>query len=41
MGNYNMEELHQMTVDMLEKRGVTIEDIGEIVMLLQKATILN
>ncbi|NLV88645.1 MAG: phosphatidylglycerophosphatase A [Tissierellia bacterium] len=37
MGNYNMEELHQMTVDMLEKRGVTIEDIGEIVMLLQKS----
>lgn len=30
-----MEELHIMTVEMLERRGVTIRDIGEIVMFLQ------
>ncbi len=36
MGKYNMEELHQMTIDMLERRGVTLEDIAEIVLLLQK-----
>lgn len=30
-----MEELHIMTIEMLESRGVTIRDIGEIVMLLQ------
>lgn len=36
MGEYNREELHQMTIEMLERRGVTLEDIGEIVMLLQK-----
>src|SRR5690554_5669162 len=36
MGEYNKEELHQMTIDMLEKRGVTLEDIGEIVLMLQK-----
>ncbi len=35
MAKYNMEELHKMTIDMLKRRGVTLEDIGEIVMLLQ------
>lgn len=35
MRKYNMEELHIMTIEMLESRGVTIRDIGEIVMLLQ------
>lgn len=33
---YNMEELHKMTIDMLEKRGVSLEDIAELVMILQK-----
>lgn len=32
---YNMEELHTMTIDMLERRGVKIRDIAEIVMFLQ------
>lgn len=32
---YNMKELHVITVEMLERRGVTLEDIGEIVMILQ------
>ncbi len=32
---YNMEELHVMTIEMLERRGVKLEDIGEIVMILQ------
>ncbi len=32
---YNMEELHTMTLDMLERRGVKIRDIAEIVMFLQ------
>lgn len=36
MGKYNMEELHFMTIEMLEKRGVTLEDIAEIVLVLQK-----
>lgn len=35
MGKYNMEELHEMTIAMLERRGVTLEDIGEIVLFLQ------
>ena len=35
MGKYNMEELHEMTIAMLERRGVTLEDIGELVLLLQ------
>lgn len=33
---YNMEELTSMTVEMLERRGVVLEDIAEIVMFLQK-----
>lgn len=33
---YDMEELYRMTVEILEKRGVKLEDIGEIVMVLQK-----
>lgn len=36
MGKYNMEELHFMTIEMLEKRGVTLEDIADIVLVLQK-----
>lgn len=32
---YNMDELHIMTIEMLERRGVTLEDIGKIVMFLQ------
>ncbi|CAK7067484.1 phosphatidylglycerophosphatase A [Tissierella carlieri] len=35
MGKYNMEELHEMTIEMLERRGVTLEDIGELVLFLQ------
>lgn len=31
-----MEELHIMTIEMLGRRGVTLEDIGEIVLILQK-----
>lgn len=33
---YNMEELHTMTISMLERRGVILKDIGELVMILQK-----
>lgn len=36
MGRYNMEELNKMTIEMLEKRGVKLEDIGEIVLHLQE-----
>ncbi|HEY8362260.1 MAG TPA: phosphatidylglycerophosphatase A [Tissierellaceae bacterium] len=36
MQKYNAQELHQMTIDMLERRGVTLKDIAEIVMILQK-----
>ena len=32
---YNMKELHEMTLDMLEGRGVKVRDIAEIVMILQ------
>lgn len=32
---YNMDELHVMTIEMLERRGVGLEDIAEIVMTLQ------
>ena len=32
---YNMEELHVMTIKMLEGRGVVLEDIGKLVMTLQ------
>lgn len=32
---YNMDELHIMAIEMLEKRGVKLEDIGKIVMFLQ------
>lgn len=34
---YNMEELHIMTIEMLERRGVTLEDIAKIVMFLQSS----
>jgi phosphatidylglycerophosphatase A len=33
---YDMDELYRMTVETLEKRGVRLEDIAEIVMVLQK-----
>ena len=36
MGKYNMEELNRMTIEMLERRGVKLEDIGELVLSLQK-----
>lgn len=36
MKRYNMEELNKMTIEMLERRGVTVEDIGRLVMDLQK-----
>ena len=36
MAKYNMEELNMITIKMLEKRGVKIEDIAEIVLHLQK-----
>lgn len=35
MYNYNMKELKKTAIEMLEKRGVTLEDIGELVMELQ------
>lgn len=33
---YDMEELYRMTVETLERRGVRLTDIAEIVMVLQK-----
>lgn len=36
MKRYNMDELNKMTIEMLERRGVTVEDIGRLVMDLQK-----
>lgn len=33
---YNMQELHQMTVETLSKRGVELESIVDIVMVLQE-----
>ena len=36
MGKYNMDELNEMTIEMLEKRGVKLEDIGKIVLHLQE-----
>lgn len=35
MANYNMKELKAIAIEMLEKRGVNLEDIGELVMELQ------
>lgn len=35
MGKYNMDELHIMTIEILERRGVKLEDIGELVLILQ------
>lgn len=32
---YKMEEMHAMTIAMLERRGVALKDIGELVMALQ------
>ncbi len=34
--NYNMEELQTIAIEMLERRGVTLSDIADIVMILQK-----
>lgn len=36
MVKYNMEELHMETIQMLERRGVKLEDIGELVLILQE-----
>lgn len=36
MGKYNMEELNKIAIQMLKDRGVELEDIGELVMFLQK-----
>lgn len=36
MAKYNMRELKKNAIDMLNRRGVTIEDIGELVYNLQK-----
>lgn len=36
MKKYNMEELTEMTIEMLESRGVKLSDIGELVMFLQE-----
>lgn len=36
MYNYNMEEMKIMAIDMLKRRGVELEDIAELVMILQK-----
>lgn len=37
MKRYNMEELNTMTIEMLERRGVTVEDIAKLVLELQKS----
>lgn len=36
MKKYNMEEMTEMTIEMLNRRGVELEDIGDLVMELQK-----
>ena len=36
MSKYSMKELSRITVEMLERRGVTLEDIGTIVLHLQR-----
>jgi len=36
MKEYNMKDLKNVAIDMLERRGVTIKDIGELVYMLQK-----
>jgi len=33
---YNTDELHKMTIETLERRGVTLESIADIVMILQE-----
>jgi phosphatidylglycerophosphatase A len=33
---YNTDELHKMTIETLERRGVTLDSIADIVMILQK-----
>ncbi|WP_242694079.1 phosphatidylglycerophosphatase A family protein [Proteiniclasticum aestuarii] len=34
--DYNMEELQKMTIETLERRGVTLSDIADIVLILQQ-----
>lgn len=36
MSDYTMEDLHRIAIEMLEGRGVDIEDIADLVMTLQK-----
>lgn len=36
MSKYNMEELTKEAIEMLNRRGVELEDIGELVLFLQK-----
>lgn len=36
MSQYNMEELTREAIEMLNRRGVELEDIGELVLFLQK-----
>ncbi len=36
MSKYNMEELTKVSIEMLNRRGVELEDIGELVLFLQK-----
>ncbi len=36
MSKYNMEELTREAIEMLNRRGVELEDIGELVLFLQK-----
>ena len=36
MSQYNMEELTTEAIEMLNRRGVELEDIGELVLFLQK-----
>lgn len=33
---YNTDELHKMTIETMERRGVTLDSIADIVMILQK-----
>lgn len=37
MGNYNMEEMNIMAIDMIRRRGVELEDIADLVLHLQSS----
>lgn len=37
MGKYNMEEMNKMAIEMIESRGVKLDDIADLVLHLQKA----